>query len=476
MFDHQQNRMFCWAFQGRFLTRLSNWAHGVNAILKLLKTMGVWPRCRRRLVVPTLLALFFISLHPFPFMPLVEVSAQRPVNDQARTEQTAGPEEASKSVARLLENLELLLDAGRYEEVQAEWIRIAPFVQQVKLKEELAEQLTAFYARRIRKLLAAGEHRQATAQWEQAVASHPQVGEGLGEGLHRDLIWAVPRAYVKINEHEKAIRLFREHFYESPMPGNYETPEDAEQRAQFGELLLFGKNGTTGEDSRAIGRAQCALCHGFFEDPEMVAWEGPPRGPHLFDFVPRIKEVISSPQYQQWPRNTVEPEAFPGSGMATSVIEYLAESMVCPNCFVVPGFGVKGTQDRESSMPKSHKPPIGLTVEEMIAIDTWMLVHDGAEIPSLSEMRAAYDKFLPTEDRLGALRALFLASLYDAKGDLVEALRLVEEHYPRVWRREPKETVLGHYFRKWRNDRGMFVHMKQQSDLVKKFPLLLQSP
>lgn len=470
MFDHQQNRMFRWAFHGSFLNRLSNWAHGVNAIVQLVKTVGVWPRCNTRLVVPTFLALFFISLHPFPFMSLVEVPAQQPVNDRGSAEQTADPEEAGKSVERLLQNLELVLDTGQYEEVQAEWIRIAPFVQKVKLKEKFAEQLTALYARTIRKLLAAGEHRHATTRWEQAVASHPQVGEGLGE--HRDLIWALPRAYVKINEHEKAIRLFREHYYESPMPSNYEAPEAAEQRTQFGELLLFGKPRTTGEDSRAIGRAQCALCHAFFKDSEMVAWE---RGPHLFDFVPRIEGLIGSSQYLQWPRNTVQPEAFPGSGIATSVIEYLAESMVCPNCYVVPGFGVKGTQDRESSMPKSHKPPIGLTVEEMIAIDTWMLVHNGEEVPSLSEMRAAYDKFLPTEDRHGTVRALFLASLYDAKGDLVEALRLVEEHYPRVWRREPEETLLGHYFSKWRNDRDMFAHMKQRPDLVKKFHLLLQS-
>ncbi len=457
---------------GRFVNLPSNSVPGAGPIAKFFKTVRVRPAFNKRLAAPLFLALVLISLHMLSFVPLIEARSQEPGNEEGMPHKTVDPDQGGKSVADLLENLELLLDTAQYEEAEAEWMRIAPVVQNVHLRPQLVAQLTALYARMIDELLEAGAPRQAVEQWEQALASHPQIKDRLTGD--RALIWALPRAYVKINEHEKGIRLFREHFYESPMPGNYEAPEDAAQRAQFGELLLFGKLGTTGKDE-AVGRAQCALCHAFFKDSPMVEWESPPWGPHFVDFIPRIEGLIASPQYQQRPRNTVKPEAFPGSGIATSAIEYLAESNVCPSCFVVPGFGYKGTQDRESPMPEVHKGSIRLTVEEMIAIDTWMLVHSGAEVPSLSEMRAAYDKFLPTEDRPGAVRALFLASLYDAKGDLVEALRLVEEHYPRVWRRKPQETSLGYILREWQNDREIFAHLKQRPDLIKKFPLLLQS-
>lgn len=450
----------------------SNSVPGAGPIAKFLKTVRVRPAFNRRLAAPLFLALVLISLHLLAFVPLLEVWAQEPGNVEGMPHKTVHPDQRGKSVTELLENLERVLDTAQYEEAQAEWMRIAPVVQNVHLRPQLVAQLTALYARMIRELLEAGAPRQAVEQWEQALASHPQINDRLTGD--RALIWALPRAYVKINEHDKGIRLFREHFYESPMPGNYETPEDAAQRAQFGELLLFGKLGTTGKDE-AVGRAQCALCHAFSKDSPMVEWESPPWGPHFFDFVPRIEGLIASPQYQQRPRNTIQPEAFPGSGTATSVIEYLAESMVCPNCFVMPGFVVKGTQDRESPMPAIHKPPISLTVEEMIAIDTWMLVQNGETVPPLSEMRAAYEKFLPPEDRPETARALFLASLYDAKGDHVEAIRLVELHYPRVWRRDPKNILLGHYLSEWRNDPTMFAHLKRRPNLVEKFPLLLQS-
>lgn len=50
-------------------------------------------------------------------------------------------------------------------------------------------------------------------------------------------------------------------------------------------------------------------------------------------------------------------------------------------------------------MPKIHKPPISLTIDEMIAIDTWLLKHGGEAVPSMAAMRAAYEKFLRPEGR-----------------------------------------------------------------------------
>src|SRR6476620_2381091 len=43
-------------------------------------------------------------------------------------------------------------------------------------------------------------------------------------------------------------------------------------------------------------------------------------------FTERVQRLIASPEYRQRSKDTEQPEAFPGSGIATNVIEYLAES------------------------------------------------------------------------------------------------------------------------------------------------------
>ena len=101
-------------------------------------------------------------------------------------------------------------------------------------------------------------------------------------------------------------------------------------------------------------------------------------------------------------RDTVQTEAFEGSGTATTGQEYVAESHACPSCFVVPGFGVKGTNDKESPMPRIHKPPISLTIGELAAVDTWMYVREGVEAPTYEEIAEAYEKFIPEKDRAQA--------------------------------------------------------------------------
>src|SRR5437870_1115440 len=174
------------------------------------------------------------------------------------------------------------------------------------------------------------------------------------------------------------------------------------ERADLGEKLIFGSVGASRTDLFAIGKAQCPLCHAFFKESKMADpnnYPSPPYGPHFFNnFTQRIERLVASPQYKQRPRNTVQPEAFPGSGNATSLIEYLAESNVCPDCYVVPGFGMRDTRDRESPMPAIHKAPIGLTIDELIAVDTWLYVHDGKEPPSPQEIEKAYRKFIPESE------------------------------------------------------------------------------
>ncbi len=51
-------------------------------------------------------------------------------------------------------------------------------------------------------------------------------------------------------------------------------------------------------------------------------------------------------------------------------------------------------------MPAVHKPPISLTIDELIAVDTWLFFREGETPPSVSEMRKAYEKFIPEKDRI----------------------------------------------------------------------------
>lgn len=98
-------------------------------------------------------------------------------------------------------------------------------------------------------------------------------------------------------------------------------------------------------------------------------------------------------------RPSVQKEAFEGSGTATNGQEYIAESHACPSCYVVPGFGVKGSNDGESPMPTIHKPPISLNLGELAAVDTWMYVREGKDAPAYEDIVASYEKFIPEKDR-----------------------------------------------------------------------------
>lgn len=172
------------------------------------------------------------------------------------------------------------------------------------------------------------------------------------------------------------------------------------ERAELGEKFIFGAAAASRTED-GVGKAQCPLCHGFFKESKMADpnhYPSPPWGPHLFNFTKRIERLVASPEYKQRPKDTEQPEAFLGSGIATSVIEYLAESNVCPSCYIVPGFGWKDTQDHLSPMPKIHKPPVSLSIDELIAVDTWLYAHDGEEPPSPNEIEKAYRKFIPESE------------------------------------------------------------------------------
>jgi tetratricopeptide (TPR) repeat protein len=325
---------------------------------------------------------------------------------------------------------------------------------------------------RIQKLLNEGRDHDATGEWERVFAADPRVN------TWENLAWELARAYLRLGQPEKAIAVYKPHYH-------FAT-ESVEQRAELGEVLLFGEVvSTPTKVPIPIGTSHCLLCHGVSEDYRLSA-------PYLnlYGVVKRAKLLVASPQYQQRPKDTVQPEAFPGSGIATSVMEYLAESNVCPSCYVVPGYGNPVTEDRESRMPAVHKPPISLTIDEMVAIDTWLLKQEGEEIPSVGVMRAAYEKFLRTEDRPGSSEGIRLASLYDAKGDLEKAFQLLDENYAGVLPNEsnilvgagetspgPPAPGLGDVLKlaQLREDPQLFVHLRQKPEIVAKYPKLLKA-
>jgi cytochrome c2 len=171
------------------------------------------------------------------------------------------------------------------------------------------------------------------------------------------------------------------------------TPQ---QLADEGEKIIFGGIGQN-KVQGAIGKGQCPLCHAFHAG--MLG----ERAPNLLGIPERAgKERLEDPKYSKGApekREYADKEAFPGSGTAENGQEYIAESHACPSCYVVSGYGVKGTNDKESPMPKIHKPPISLSLEELAAVDTWLYVREGRDAPSFEEIVKSYEKFIPEADR-----------------------------------------------------------------------------
>ena len=170
----------------------------------------------------------------------------------------------------------------------------------------------------------------------------------------------------------------------------------AQQLADEGEKIIFGGIGKNKEQG-AVGKGQCPLCHAFHAG--MLG----ERAPNLVGLPERAgKERLEDPKYSKGKaagRDYAQKEAFPGAGTAENAQEYIAESHACPSCYVVVGYGVKGSNDKESPMPSIHKPPISLSLPELAAVDTWLYLREGRDAPSFEEIVKSYEKFIPEADR-----------------------------------------------------------------------------
>jgi cytochrome c2 len=170
----------------------------------------------------------------------------------------------------------------------------------------------------------------------------------------------------------------------------------AQALADEGEKIIFGGIGKNKEPG-AVGKGQCPLCHAFHAG--MLG----ERAPNLQGLPERAgKERLEDPKYSKGKaaaRDFAQKEAFPGAGTAENGQEYIAESHACPSCYVVVGYGVKGTNDKESPMPAIHKPPISLSLPELAAVDTWLYLREGRDAPTFEEIVKSYEKFIPEAER-----------------------------------------------------------------------------
>lgn len=155
-----------------------------------------------------------------------------------------------------------------------------------------------------------------------------------------------------------------------------------EDYVDLGRVIVFGAKQVAGQ--KAIGKGQCPLCHTF--DPG----DNIGRCPNLFGVEERSHERVKEDRYINSPIPIGETDG--GSGIVKGKPDdvpaeyrrqgggdfngedYLRESLMCPSCYVVEGYGKEG--DTVSPMPLIHKPPISLSPVELNAVIAWLQSKD----------------------------------------------------------------------------------------------------
>lgn len=155
-----------------------------------------------------------------------------------------------------------------------------------------------------------------------------------------------------------------------------------EEFVEMGKEIVLSAEYKPG--TKSIGKGQCPLCH-TFEPGDNIG-----RCPNLFGVEQRSHERIQEERYLNEPIKIGEkdgatgiikgkpemvPVAYRREGFPGMTGEdYLRESMICPSCYVVKGYGKAG--DTKSPMPVISKPPISLSPVEMNAVIAWLQAKD----------------------------------------------------------------------------------------------------
>ena len=156
-----------------------------------------------------------------------------------------------------------------------------------------------------------------------------------------------------------------------------------EEFSEMGRVIIFGAKQVAGQKS--IGKGQCPLCHTFDPGDHMG------RCPNLFGVEKRSNDRVKEDRYASSPMAIGELEPASGivKGKPDEIPEeyrrqhgpeeltgedYLRESLMCPTCYVVEGFGKDG--DTKSPMPVITKPPISLSRVEVNAVVAYLQSKD----------------------------------------------------------------------------------------------------
>jgi hypothetical protein len=162
-----------------------------------------------------------------------------------------------------------------------------------------------------------------------------------------------------------------------------------EKYIYIGEVIVYGSNR---QGSKAIGRGQCPLCHSFMEG------EPDGRGPNLFGIEKLSHSRIKEDHYLNHPIKVGEEDPKTGvikgkpdqvnkkyrrQGSAQLTGEdYLRESLMCPDCYIVGGFA-KG-DGKKSAMPVITEPPIILNSFQLNAVIAWMQFKDDKDLSKVT--------------------------------------------------------------------------------------------
>lgn len=164
-------------------------------------------------------------------------------------------------------------------------------------------------------------------------------------------------------------------------------PFSPERLVEVGERVIFGTHAPKVDPNQGLpaGRGQCPVCH--------VILPGQPlnRFPQLRGVMARAGERVREERYQETARKYAE-AGEPKTGIrphARTAGEYVIESIYCPSCYVVEGFGLQGTEDAVSPMPVIHRPEVGLSDYEMVAIVAYLQAADAQR--DLSKVTAKQD-------------------------------------------------------------------------------------
>ncbi len=188
-------------------------------------------------------------------------------------------------------------------------------------------------------------------------------------------------------------------------PPSLEELYDVPALVKEGEFIIFGTNRPELEislsgkfDRMPIGKGKCAFCHIFVEG------HNTDRCPDIRGIEKRSHDRPKEDRYKLFTEKLSEsPEPVSGfKPKATTGGQYILESMYCPSCYVVEGFGTPGSQDFSSKMPVMHHMPYLMSDYDMIATTAYLQSMDTpgdySRVTAAKDWQDYFDQELPLPD------------------------------------------------------------------------------